>query len=268
MNKTIQLLIFLVLMVIYLPSCSMNETDYAQEKVKSKQETDTDFFSAEEKEKLGITDGTSVELYSNPNLENQYFVKVVTEVDWSEMLYRVTVNGNKKSIEVMLGDEGYAIVDDVTFYTQRDNLELPNKYIPILLAVTTSSHMGNGNTIFYAFTQDGTMDMLLNASHTVDREKDTTNGAIFENGRLSVDISENKNGSEYSNIVFKGREYMYGVKDNDITGEYLYQIIDIKKLYSFNNETFQYEETSDKEDIIQTVEGVTSYTDFWKEQAE
>ena len=267
MKKGTQLLAIFMIVTMFLSACSMSETENNKKKVDNGDKKDAEFFTAEEKGKMGILDDTSVEIYSNPNLKNQYFVKVVTDVDWNEVLYRVTVNENKKTIETMQDDGGYAIVDDVSFYTQGE-LELPDKYISLLLAVTTSSHMGNGNTTFYAFTQDGTMSLLLSTSPTVDREKDTTNGAIFEKGRLSASIRQSKNESEYSEIIFVGRVYIYGVKNNDTTGEYLYQIKDIEKVYSFNKDISQYEESSSKEDIIQTIEGVSSYADFWKEQAE
>ncbi len=257
MKKRIQLAVILMIVTTFLFACSTKDTANYQKQDKM----DTDFFTAQEKEEMGITDKTSIEIYSNPNLINQYFVKVVTEVDWFEGLYRVTVKENKKTIEAM--QDG--IVDDVTFYTQGNGLELPNKYIPILLAVTTSTHMGNGDTTFYAFTKDGTMDLLLSAGHTVDREKDTTDGSVFENGRLFGYMEKNNSGSEYSDIAFIGRVYMYGVKNNDL-GEYLYQIKDIEKVYSFNKEISQYEETSSKEDVIQTVKGVSSFSDYWKEQ--
>lgn len=265
MKKCTQLLVISMIVIIFLSACSMSETENNIKKIDSGNKIDIEFFTAEEKEKMGIQDDTSVELFSNPNLKNQYFVKVVTDVDWNEVLYRVTINGDKKSIETM--QDGGPIVDDVSFYTQGE-LDLPDKYIPILLAVTTSTHMGNGNTTFYAFTQDGTMSLLLSTSPTVDREKDTTNGAIFENGRLSAYIRQSKNESEYSEIVFVGRVYIYGVKNNDTAGEYLYQIKDIEKVYSFNKDISQYEESSSKEDLIQTIDGVSSYTDFWREQVE
>lgn len=298
------ILMILILAILILPSCNFNTTKFAQETINNnksnsnnndvsvsngvsvsdgvndsnsvsnnnssnysnnKRNVMNELFTDNEKEKMGITDKTSVEIYSSPLLKNQYFVKVITEIDWSEVIYQITVNEDEKKIESMLADDGYAIVDDITLFTQVNALELPDKYLPILLALTTSSHMGNGKTSFFAFTQDGTMVPMFTAGHTVDREKDTTNGQIFERGRLSISLRPNNSGSEYSDIVFKGRGYLYGIKDKDTTHEYLYQIVDIERVYSFNSDASVYEETLNNENIIETIDGITSYTDFWKE---
>ena len=179
----------------------------------------------------------------------------------------MTVKDGSKTIEAV--PYGGPIIDDITFYSSKsgDDLKLPDTFLPVLLSVSSSTHMGNGNTYFYAFKQDGTMKELLCAEHTIDREKDSTNGAIFENGRLHISLQTKESEDGYSDIILNGREYTYGATDTDISGKYLYQISDIKRVYSFNEDTLQYNKISDSKEIIQTMDGVISYDDYWKSES-
>lgn len=251
--------LLLLVLCFGLAACEKEKKEVSN----AKELINNDYFSTEEKDKMGITEGTSIEIYSNPNLKQQYFVKVITEYNWSEALYRIIIKGDKKIIENITPND---IIDNVTLYSNSfgGNLKLPDKYIPLLISISSSSHMGNGNTIFYACKNDGTMDELLCAEGTVDQNKDSTNGIIFENGRLNIAIETHED-DNYSEIVFTGREYKYGVKGTDASGKYLYQIIDIKRVYSFDESTLLYKESSsNSEDIIQTMDGVISYEEYWQ----
>lgn len=90
---------------------------------------------------------------------------------------------------------------------------------------------------------------------------------IFERGKLNISLQANENNDKYSNIILTGREYMYGITDKDTSGKYLYQIIDIKRVYSFDEDSSQYKELSNTEAVIQTMDGVISYHDYYEKQA-
>lgn len=225
-------------------------------------------FSDKEKKELGITSNTSIEIFSNPNLENQYFVKVIQSNNWDELLYRVVINNNQKDIELLT--EG-SILDDISFYTSKDNIKLPDKYLPLVLTVTSSTHMGNGGTNLYVFTKDGNMENLLYAEETVDKNLDSENGIIYKNNYLSLNFQDNKDESNYSNIIFSGEAYQYGIeenrKDNSKIKEVLYQNMYIEVVYSYDKTNKKYIEISNDKKILQTIDKVISFSDFWKYQA-
>ncbi|WP_455717339.1 hypothetical protein [Anaerosporobacter sp.] len=226
------------------------------------------FFTDLEKEELGITDKSSIEIFSNPLLTNQYFVKVIENNNWFESIYRVVVDGNHKQIE-SLGLDG--IIEDFNFYTERDSVKLPDKYLPLVLAISYSSHMGNGPTNLYVFTTEGDMEELLCAESTVDANLDTASGIIYQNRYLNLHFQDTNNGGEYNDIVFSGDAYQYGVaenpKDNPIGANFLYQTLQLERIYSYDQKQEKYVEKSNNEKVIQTMDGVMSYHEYWEDQA-
>jgi hypothetical protein len=87
MKRRAPLFVIIMLVMIFLSSCSSKQAKPVNEKGAHKKEVYHEFFTAEEKKKMGIADGRSVEIHSSPRLKNQYFVKVVDDVDWFEDLY-------------------------------------------------------------------------------------------------------------------------------------------------------------------------------------
>lgn len=214
-------------------------------------------FTKAEKEKMGITDKTSTELYCDPLLENQCFVKVITENDWSEALYWVTY-GKKTKIQCL--SDG--IIDDITFYKESDFIQLPDTYLPLILAVTSSSHMGNGETVLYVFRKNGKIKKLLCIGGTVDRGHDSENGAVYEGGRQDIYFKKGKNG--YCNIIVSGREYQYGLKENNTKKDALYQIVDNKDVYVYDKKKASYQKKMEKRKVVQRIDGVISWHEYWK----
>lgn len=174
-----------------------------------------EILTEEEREVLGISKKQpySYEIYSNPLLPNQYFVKLIFEKAWKEVLYQVVEkeDGTKEITDLLEGDGG--IYDDISFYSSQDGVSLPDNYLPVILAVSSSSNMGNGLTSLFVFLKDGTMEKLFEA-----------------NQRLC-------------------------------------QIGELKFVYQFDEEKDKYVQVVNKNTVLEKMDGVLSYKEYWAEEA-
>ena len=200
------------------------------------------------KEEIYLTESCTVQVY-NPPLNKQFYLVFVTEQKYHpNYLYCVLENGEASKIVPLEFDNGLQHIYSIEFH------EWENE---VYVEVAVATHQGNGCIYLYRI-KDGTIENLLMAQGTVDRNLDLTTNSIYQNDKLTLIMEEGEDSSGMPIIKLQGIKLIYGYdKPNTYAGqELLYQQNFIEFIYQWDNEEQVYVQTGESSKTIQEVKGV------------
>ena len=205
------------------------------------------------KEKMNITDESIVEIYNIPMKEEGIFDKVIHRYIMDEQLFFVYRRGLAWEVQPIL-ESGLGIPNVVDLIFHQWNGE-------VLVEVAYSTSKGNGDVALYRLKDEKLTPLVIDKGG-VDRNLDTTTNAVYENGRLFLELQENEENASFPDVILEGIEWVYGYDSPaDYSGdELLYQRNLIRHVYCWDENQNEYILMESTSRILQQIDEVYPIT--------